>query len=156
MTTIGAISRHDWGRTEGYDFAAAVARVSLFRKLGRRQARTVAQNAEVAGFVPGDIVLHGGARAAFFYVVLRGDAELREKGTIRRLRHGDYFGETALLDGTNESATVVATDELQVLRVPGWVFLGLAQQNPSVSFAILKQLGHRVQRGNPRAIRRAA
>ena len=156
MTTVGGITRHDWERATGPDSAAAVAQVSLFRKLGRRQARTIARNAEVAGFVPGDIVLHGGAPAEFFYVVLRGEAELREEGTIRRVRHGDYFGETALLDGTNGSAAVVATDELHVMRVPGWVFLRLAEQSPSIAFAILKQLGHRVQQENPRTTSRAA
>jgi CRP-like cAMP-binding protein len=155
MTAISATTRHDWERTAGFDFAAAVAEVPLFRTLGRRQVRRIARNAEIAGFVPGDVVVSGGAPADFFYVVLHGEAELREEGTARRLRHGDYFGETALLDGTHESAAVVATDVLHAMRVPGWVFLGLAQESPSMAFAILRHLGRRVKR-DPRKIPRAA
>ena len=156
MTALGSITRHDWERTAGFDFAAAVAQASLFRNLGRRDVRRISKNAEIACFVPGDVVVRRGASADFFYIVLRGQAELREEGRSRRLRHGDYFGETALLDGTTGSAAVVATDELHVMRVPGWVFLRLAEQSPSIAFAILKQLGHRVQQENPRTTSRAA
>jgi CRP/FNR family transcriptional regulator, cyclic AMP receptor protein len=157
MTAVGPIlPRHDWERPADADLVGTVAQVPLFAKLSRRQIRKLARDAELAAFVPGDVVLRDGAAADFFYVVLRGEGELREEGGALRLRSGEYFGETALLDGRNQSATVVATDELQVLRLPGAGFLRLLRRNPAIAFALLKHVGDRVQRRDPRLIARAA
>jgi CRP-like cAMP-binding protein len=157
MTALdGILRRHDWNRPAGVDFAATLGKVPLFAKLGRRQLRKIARYAEVAAFVPGDTVLRSADSAEFFYVVLRGEAEAREQGRARRLRRGDYFGETALLDGTSHPATVIATNELYVLRLPGPVFLRVAQQSPTIAFAVLTQLGRQVQSGDQRLSSRAA
>jgi CRP-like cAMP-binding protein len=147
---------HHWERPADADLAGRVTQVPLFAKLGRRQVRKLARDVEVAAFVPGDVVLGDSAAVEFFYVVLRGEAELREEGGARRLRPGEYFGETALLDGSGLSATVVATDELQVLRLPGSAFLRLLRRDPAIAFAVLKHVGDRVQRPDPRLIARAA
>jgi CRP-like cAMP-binding protein len=157
MTALGSIlTRRDWYRTADTGVAAAVAGVPLFAKLARRQVREIARYAELAAFVPGDVVLQSGARGDFFFVVLEGEAELREEGRARRLRPGDYFGERALLEEANHSATVVATDELHVMRLPRRIFLRLVQHSPSIAFAILKQLGRQVQRSSRPSIPRAA
>jgi CRP-like cAMP-binding protein len=156
MTVVETLERYDWRRAADPDPTAAVAQVPLFAKLGRRQARELARGAELAAFVPGDVVLSEGAPADFFYVVLRGEADLREARGTRRLRPGDYFGETRLLDETSRSVTVVATDELRVLRLPGSLFLRLLRQSPSVAFAVLKHVGGSVQRQDRRLTRRAA
>ena len=150
------LTRHDWHGSSDTDLAATLASVPLFAKLGRRRVRKTARNGELASFVPGDVVVRGDEPADFFYVVLRGEAELRDDGKTRRLRPGDYFGEASLLRASNRSLTVVATDDLHVLRLPGPVFLRLAQQSPSIAFAILRQLGRQVRKGDQRLISRAA
>jgi CRP/FNR family transcriptional regulator, cyclic AMP receptor protein len=157
MTAVGPIlMRHHWERPADADLVGTVAQVPLFAKLGRRQVRKLARDVELAGFVPGDVVLPDSAAVDFFYVVLRGEAELRQDERARRLRPGEYFGETALLDGRNRSVTVVATDELQVLRLPGSVFLRLLRRDPAIAFAVLKHVGDRVRGRDPRLIARAA
>jgi CRP-like cAMP-binding protein len=130
--------------------------MSLFAKLGKRQRRKITRQAEFAGFVPGDIVLGADAPADFFYVVLGGEAEVRDSATIHRIGRGDYFGETALFNSANRSATVVATNELYVIRLPAQVFLRLVQRNPSVSVAILKDLGDRMRRNDRQPLPEAA
>jgi CRP-like cAMP-binding protein len=157
MTALGAVPiRHDWRRAEGSELAAALAEVSLFAKLGRRPARKIARHAELARFVPGDVVLDCDAPIDFFYVVLCGAAELREEGRTYRLRRGDSFGELDLLGGAESSATVIATDETRVVRLPVEVFRGVAQATPDLAFAILKQVGRRVQQGDRQPTPRAA
>ena len=157
MTVVGpTLERYDWRRSADPDSTAAVAQVPLFARLGRRQARKLARAAELAAFVPGDVVLSDGAPADFFYVVLRGNADLREARGARRLGPGDYFGETGLLDEASPSATVVATDELRVLRLPGSLFLRLLRESPSVAFAVLKHVGGGVQRQDGRRLTRRA
>jgi CRP-like cAMP-binding protein len=157
MTDLGAIPiRHDWRRAEGWEVTAAMAEVPLFVKLGRRPARKIARHAELAGFVPGDVVLDPEAPAEFFYVVLCGAAELREEGRMYRLRPGDAFGELGLLDGAESSARVIATDETHVMRLPMQVFRGVAQASPDLAFAILRQVGRRVREGDRQQTPRAA
>jgi CRP-like cAMP-binding protein len=152
----GNLSRRDWNHPADAVLTSAVASVPLFATLGRRQVRKIAHAAEVAGFCPGDVVLGDADRADFFYVVLDGAAELREDGRAHRLRPGDYFGEAALVDGAAHRETVIATDELEVLRVPAPVLRPLAERSPTVAFAMLEHLGRRVQGGNRQVIRRAA
>jgi CRP/FNR family transcriptional regulator, cyclic AMP receptor protein len=157
MTALdGVLTRQDWNHTADLDFTAALAQVPLFGGLNRRQLRKTARHAELATFLPGDVALDSDTSPDYFYVVLRGAAELRDEGRTRRVRRGDYFGETALLEGTDDSATVIATDELHVLRLPAPVVLELARRSPSVSYAILTQLGRRMQRQAPQRISRAA
>jgi CRP-like cAMP-binding protein len=52
----------------------------------------------------------------------------------------------ALLDGRPRSATIVATDELHVMRLPRRPFLQLVEQNSGVALTILTELGTRVRR----------
>ena len=149
-------TRHDWAQTTDADWAAVVARMPLFAQLGKRQLRKVTRNAEFAAFVQGDIVLLENAPGDFFYVVLGGEAEVRDPARARRIGPGDYFGETALLNGAGASASVVATDELEVMRLPGREFARLVQASPLAARAMLRDFGGRVQRREHRPVFGAA
>jgi signal-transduction protein with cAMP-binding, CBS, and nucleotidyltransferase domain len=114
--------------------------LELFAALGRRRLRKLARASEVAEFVPGDVVAGGEEQAApFFHVILDGAAEVKGAGGRRRLRRGGHFGGSALIGGTRPG-TVVATDELRLLRVPRPAFLELARENPTVALAVLREL----------------
>jgi CRP-like cAMP-binding protein len=147
------LMRRDWERAADPE---SLAQVPLFAKLPPRRIRKVARDVELAAFLPGDIVLDDGAAADFFYVVLHGEAELRDGQEVRRIRPGEYFGETGLLDEARRSVTVVSTDELELLRVPGSVFLRLLRQNPAVAYSVLKHVGDQVRGRDPRLTSHAA
>jgi CRP-like cAMP-binding protein len=59
---------------------------------------------------------------------------------------GDYFGELGVLDGVPRSATVVATGELHVMRIPQEPFLRLAERDPGISLRMLGRLGSQIRR----------
>jgi CRP-like cAMP-binding protein len=157
MTAFEPLStRQDWARPTESDWAEVVARMPLFARVGRWQLHRLTRDAEVATFVPGDIVIPANAPADFFYVVLAGEGEVRDGSGARRLGPGDYFGETALLNAANRGATVVATNELSVIRLSGAVFLRVVQRSPRVAVAMLRELGDRVARGEPQPLPDAA
>jgi len=157
MTASEALStRQDWPRTTEADWAKVVARMPLFAKLGKRDLRRLTRHAEIAAFVPGDIVVLANAPADFFYVVLGGEAEVRDTMGVRRLGPGHYFGEATLLHAANRGVTVVATDELSVLRLPGTVFVRVVQRSPQLAFELLRELGDRVVRGERQPLPDAA
>jgi CRP-like cAMP-binding protein len=64
----------------------------------------------------------------------------------RTLRTGDYFGELGVLEGAPRSATVFATGELHVMRLPRDDFLRLAERDPTVSLKMLGELGSQFRR----------
>ena len=146
MSAYGAFSiRQDRGRTIDAEWHEVVTRMPLFASLGKRELRKLMREAEFAVFVPGDIVLGEDSPADFFYAVVDGEAEVRGVATPPRLGRGDYFGEAALLDGASSSATVVATNELTVMRLPGAVFLRLVERSPRAALTILRRLGSRAR-----------
>jgi CRP-like cAMP-binding protein len=67
------------------------------------------------------------------------------KPAARTLRTGDYFGEMGLLGGDTRSATVVATNELHVMRLPRTTFFELLGED-RVALRIMSELGARVRR----------
>lgn len=139
------IVRQDWNRATDRDWAEALKRIPLFSRLDRRQLRKLAGLSQFAEFAPGDIVLLEGAPADSFYVILSGEATVLQKPGRATLRLGDHFGEMGLLDDRPRSATVVATSELHVMRIPPRAFSKLLEENSEIALTLLTTLGRRVR-----------
>jgi CRP-like cAMP-binding protein len=133
------------------DWADVLAGFPLFSGIARRRLRSLARQGTLEEYSPGDVVLQKGEAGDSLYVVLGGSAGVRGKPAARRLRTGDYFGELGLLDGVPRSATVVATGELHVMRLPRRAFLRIAQHEPSVSLAMANTLSSQIRRLEARA-----
>jgi CRP-like cAMP-binding protein len=136
--------QHDWNRATERDWAVVLAGFPLFAGISRRRLRRIAQTAEFGEFAPGDAVVSAGEPADAFYVILSGNAKVR-KPSARELGAGDYFGEIGLLGGDRRrSATVIATDELHVMRLPRSTFFDILGDD-GVAANILSELGARVR-----------
>jgi CRP-like cAMP-binding protein len=138
--------RQEWDRATERDWANVLAGLPLFSGLGRRELRKLARQAQFDEFSPGEAIFRTGAPADAFYVVLSGEAKARGKAGAQTLRAGDYFGELALVDGAPRSATVVATEELHVMRLPRRPFVQLVERNGRIAVRIMAELGERVRR----------
>ena len=119
------------------DWAHVLATFPLFSRISRRRLRKLVRHATFAEFAPGDTVVARDAPADSLYVILSGTATARGKPAARTLRTGDYFGELGLIDGFPRSATVIATQELHVMRLRQQSFLRLAQDDPAISLTML-------------------
>jgi CRP-like cAMP-binding protein len=155
MTTFEAhtLMRY-WDQPSNTDWAKVLAEFPLFSEVGRRRLRKLVSQATFAEFARGETVISPDAPADSLYVILSGTAKARAKPGARTLRTGDYFGELALLDGGPRSATVFATDELHVMRLPRRAFLHLAEHDPAMSLTMLRDLGARFRRLEPQAAAR--
>jgi CRP/FNR family cyclic AMP-dependent transcriptional regulator len=140
-----------WDHVTPADWAEVLATFPVFSGIPNRRLRRLVRRATFAQYGPGDVVVEQGAPGDSLYVILSGTARARGKPAARTLRTGDYFGELSLLDGVPRSATVVATDDLHVMRLPGASFLRLAQHNPSISLELLSNVGWQVRRLETRA-----
>ena len=57
-----------------------------------------------------------------------------------RLREGDYFGETALIDGGPRSATVTAASDLVCYGLTFWDFRPVVEQNGVIGWKLLQSM----------------
>jgi len=141
-----AAVHQDWNRATERDWADVLAQLPLFSQVPKRRLRKIAGEAQFAEYAPGDVVVAAGAAADQFFVILGGEAKVRGKLAARTLETGDFFGEMALLDGTCRSATVVASDDLHVMKLPRRTFFAVLASDAGVAHAILTELGARVRR----------
>ena len=128
-------------------WAAVLEEVPIFAHVSARHVRKIAALGTIARFEPGSTIVRTGRPGDAFYVVLDG------KGSVVRRRGlpnvpiaaGGYFGEMALFDAVQRSATVVADTEMTCLRLGRTAFLKILRDEPSVALALLRTLADRVR-----------
>ena len=135
-----------WNGVTPADWAEVLATFPLFSGVAKRRLRKLVRQATLAEHQRGDIVIGTGDPGDSVQVILGGSARVLGKPAPRTLRTGDYFGELGVLGGVPRSATVVATDELQVMRLPRASFLRFAKHNPAVSVEMMSALGSQIRR----------
>lgn len=83
-------------------------KVSLLKNYSERKVNKIVDAMQVEEFLDGDCITRQGSFGETFYIILDGEVEvsLKQKGFIRTMVGGDYFGEMALL---NEAALRTAT-----------------------------------------------
>ena len=135
-----------WDQSHVADWAKVLATFPLFAGVSRRQLRKLARQATFVEFAPGDIVMANPESADSLHVILGGSAKVLGKPAARPLRTGDYYGELALLENAPRSATVVATQELHVIRLPRHAFLRLVRDHSAVSLTMLRNLSAQFRR----------
>jgi CRP-like cAMP-binding protein len=134
-----------WDHAGPSDWAEVLATFPLFSGIAQRRLRKLVRSATVDEHGPGDMVIQKGTPGDSLYLILSGSAKALGKPASRALGTGDYFGELSLLDGTPRSATVIATTELHLMKLPRQTFLGLTQ-DPKIALKMLRTLGSQIRR----------
>jgi CRP/FNR family cyclic AMP-dependent transcriptional regulator len=135
-----------WDQPSTGEWARVLATFSLFAGVSKRRLRRLVRQATVAEIPSGDTVVVKDAPTDSLYLILGGTAEVRGKPAARTLRAGDYFGELGLLGDVPRSATVAATQELHVMRLPRRSFLRLVHHDPEILLTMLSNLGAQFRR----------
>ncbi|MGZ8580462.1 MAG: cyclic nucleotide-binding domain-containing protein [Actinomycetota bacterium] len=124
----------------------ALKQVPLFQGMSDRSLDRVAEIAKEVTHPDGKTVLEEDRSAVGFHLILSGQAEANQGGTVvGTMSPGDYFGEMSLIDGKPRSASVVAKGELKTLAIPAWNFNRLLDENPEMMRALLVALSGRVR-----------
>lgn len=124
----------------------------LFQDLNAAERGDVARIMEVQRLQQGETVFHEGEEGDAWYVVFEGNVKVLKDVTSRttpiaRLGPGACFGEMAILDGMERSASVVADGPVTVFRFRRERFDGLLQQDSVGAYklvaAMARTLSHR-------------
>src|SRR5919202_1899641 len=86
-----------------------------------------------------------GERGREFFVLLDGEAEVRQKGRkLRTLGKGDFLGEIALVSKTPRTATVTTTAPTRALVITAQSFDRLLRTNPKIQRGVVEALADRL------------
>src|SRR5262245_20776326 len=144
LEPIALINAHQlpwrWDRPTPGDWANELARYPLFQGVSKRRLRKLLRNATLAEFAPGETIILAGDRSNVLYLILDGEAKTVSRPAGRALQSVDYFGELALIDGRPRSATVVASSQLHVIKLPSPSVLKLARRHPAITLTLLRNL----------------
>jgi len=97
-------------------------------------------------FAAGDTVTQEGAGGAGFFVIESGEAEVSVDGAPRgTIGPGDYFGEIALLTGSDRTATITATTEMLCYGMTPWDFKPLVETNSTIAWKLLMAMAEKLR-----------
>lgn len=118
------------------DIRAVLQEVDLFAPLSEAALEQLCAGVAVRHFGRGETVLREGEQGRTFYIVARGAVSVRAARSgaeVSRLERGQYFGEMSLLTGAPRSATVVASDDVELLEMDRSLFAALFQAHPDLA-----------------------
>ena len=126
--------------------SAVLKKVPLFAGLDDRELEQIAATMRERRFSEGDTVTEEGAGGAGFFVVEEGEAEVSVDGEPRGTIHaGDYFGEIALLTGSDRTATIKAKTEMVCWGMTPWDFRPLVESNSTIAWKLLTAMADKLK-----------
>jgi CRP/FNR family cyclic AMP-dependent transcriptional regulator len=126
--------------------AETLKKVPLFADLDARELDQIAATMRERVFAAGDTVTQEGAGGAGFFVIESGEAEVSVDGAPRgTIGPGDYFGEIALLTGSDRTATITATTEMLCYGMTPWDFKPLVETNSTIAWKLLMAMAEKLR-----------
>jgi CRP/FNR family cyclic AMP-dependent transcriptional regulator len=126
--------------------ADVLKKVPLFAGLDGRELDQIAASMKERRFSAGDTVTVEGAGGAGFFVVEGGEAAVSVDGQPRgTIGAGDYFGEIALLTGSDRTATITATTDMVCWGMTAWDFRPLVESNSAIAWKLLTAMAEKLK-----------
>ena len=121
-------------------------RVPLFAGLPPRELQRLSGSFKERTFPAGQTVAAEGEGGAGFFVIESGEAVVRIHGDERgRLGPGDYFGDVAMIDQRERTATIEAQSELKCYGLTFWDFRPLVESDARIAWPLLQAMAQRLR-----------
>ncbi len=127
--------------------AALLADLPLFAALGPEELALLAKVVDVRSLEPGQTLFKAGDPGEALYIVASGEMEISvvdragQKIVLTGRHRGDVFGELAMLDEGNRTATATALIETELLELDRSDLLLLVTQKPEAALHLLGAMG---------------
>lgn len=96
----------------------ALKSLSFFSGFADSEITEILDASSMLAFQPGAVLIQEGDIDNSFYIIVRGDVEVRKTDRlIVTLHEGDCFGEIGFLMSSKRTASIIATSEVLVLKV---------------------------------------
>jgi CRP/FNR family cyclic AMP-dependent transcriptional regulator len=121
-------------------------KVPLFSGLDQRELKRLTGSFKERTFDAGEPVAVEGEAGAGFFVIESGEAVVTVHGEERgRLGPGDYFGDVAMIDQGDRTATVQADSELKCYGLTFWDFRPLVESDARIAWPLLQAMAQRLR-----------
>jgi len=124
--------------------------VSIFAPLSEEEIERLADVSTSRIYAPGEAIVRMGQEGKSMFVVIRGSVKVQipendYQKTINTLRENDFFGEMSLLTGEPRTATVIAIEESEVLRIDKSGLKPIFEGNPQLVESVSEMIEERRQ-----------
>jgi CRP/FNR family transcriptional regulator, cyclic AMP receptor protein len=120
--------------------------IPLFADVPDDALLKVATFASLESAVEGKVIIREGGQANAFYAIEDGTVKVERDGEhIADLGPGDVFGEQALLEKSERSATVTATSPVRMIKIEHWEIPRMRQSMPEVLEELQRKVEERSQ-----------
>lgn len=129
--------------------ADLLKKVPLFQFLDEHERAELAAQLDVVNYAAGESIFNYGDPGDAIYVVSSGEVEVffkndtGERIVLELATRGDFFGELSLLDNGTRSASVVATQATEALRLDRGDLEKFLQLRPQAAMDLLAAMGRR-------------
>ena len=131
--------------------AELLAEVPFLQLLHEKDLAALAADLDVVRFSAGQVLFNYGDPGDSLYVIRSGEVEVFFKDdtgkriVLETAKAGEVFGELSLLDGGPRTASVVATQDLEALRVDRANLDHFLQRYPAATLDLLTAMGRRLR-----------
>jgi CRP/FNR family cyclic AMP-dependent transcriptional regulator len=128
----------------------------LFADLDDRELAAVATVARPRRYAKDDVVFYADERGDVFCLIREGQVKVTmispegKEIILSLLGPGDFFGEMALLDDEPRSATIIATEPLELMTIFRSDFLRLMEENFDITKKVLAEISRRLRSASSR------
>src|SRR5437016_522193 len=129
---------------------------ALFAELDDRELASIATVAKSRRYAKDDVVFHADESGDIFCLIKEGQVKVTmispegKEIILSLLGPGDFFGEMALLDNEPRSATIIATEPLEIATIWRSDFLHILSENFSITQKVLAELSRRLRSASNR------
>lgn len=129
---------------------------ALFAELDDQELGAIAAVAKSRHYAKDDVVFHADESGDVFCLIQSGQVKVTmispegKEIILSLLGPGDFFGEMSLLDNEPRSATVIATESLDIATIWRSDFLQILSENFSITKKVLAELSRRLRNASNR------
>ena len=127
-------------------------RIPLFAELEPRELERLSESFKERTFNAGEPVATEGEGGAGFFVIESGEASVTVHGDERgRLGPGDYFGDVAMIDQGDRTASIKAESDLKCYGLTFWDFRPIVESEPRIAWPLLQAMAKRLRQAEAEA-----
>jgi CRP-like cAMP-binding protein len=128
--------------------------IPLFQNLEPSKLKLLAFTSERLTFQSGQALFRQGDMGDAAYLIVKGTADVVIEGpdgneiTVANMSRNAFVGEIAILCDVPRTATIIATSELETLRISKDLFFRLVNEFPTMAVEIMRELARRQEQTN--------
>ncbi len=128
------------------DVMLHLRRLDLFAGLTTRELAELTRVIEERNVTSGEVIVHEDEFDDQMYFIVTGRVRITKGGEdVTTLGEGEFFGEIAVLDGEERSASATADGAVHLLRLTRQDLFEVMEEHPHIAIAICQTLSRRIR-----------